>query len=80
MVQEVGVEVSLHHFHSLEARMYLLEQPLADLIIGSQCLVVLSSQTSEPPEIFSEVGFQQHFPKPLGNSSEPPEFALLQNQ
>jgi hypothetical protein len=59
--------------------MYLLEHPLADLFAGSQCLVVLNFQTQEPSEIFPEVGFQQHFPEPTGNSSEPPESALLQN-
>jgi hypothetical protein len=79
MVQEVGVEVGLHHFHQLEAQMYLLEQPLVDLFAGSQCLVVLRSSTLEPPEIFPKVGFQQHFPEPLGNSSVPQESAILQN-
>jgi hypothetical protein len=56
MVQEVGVEVGLHHFHQLEAQMYLLEQPLANLIVVSQCIEVLNFQTPEPPEIFLEVG------------------------
>jgi hypothetical protein len=41
---------------------------------------VLNFKTLEPPEIFPKVGFQQHFPKPPGNSLEPPESALLQNQ
>jgi hypothetical protein len=58
MVQEVGVEISLHHFHQLEAQMYLLKQPLADLLAGSQCLVVLNFETPEPPELLPEVGFQ----------------------
>jgi hypothetical protein len=56
MVQEVGVEVGIHHFHQLEAQMYLLKQPLADLFAGSQCLVVLISQTSEPLEISRRLG------------------------
>jgi hypothetical protein len=30
MIQEVGVEVGLHHLHQLGAQMYLLEHPLAD--------------------------------------------------
>jgi hypothetical protein len=41
---------------------------------------VLNFQTPEPPAIFPEVGFQQHFPERPGNSSEPPGSALLQNQ
>jgi hypothetical protein len=80
MVQEVGVEVGIHHFHQLEVQINLLERALADLLAGSQCLEVLNFQTSKPPEIFLEVGFQQHFPEPPGNSLEPPGSALLQNQ
>jgi hypothetical protein len=58
MVQEVSVEVGLHHLHQLGAQMSLLEHPLADQFARSGCLVVLDFQTPEPPENFSDVGFQ----------------------
>jgi hypothetical protein len=58
MVQEVGVEVGLHHLHQIGAQMNLLEHPLVDYFAGSQCLVVLSFQTPEPPENFPEVESQ----------------------
>jgi hypothetical protein len=51
MVQAVGVEIGLHHFHQLVVRINLLEHPPADLLASSQCLEVLSFQTPEPPEI-----------------------------
>jgi hypothetical protein len=51
MVQEVGVEVGLHHFHQLEVQMNLLEHPLANHLAGSQCLDVLNFQTPKPLEI-----------------------------
>jgi hypothetical protein len=50
------------------------------LLIFLRCLEVLNFQTLEPPKIFPEVGFQQHFPEPPGTSLKPPESALLQNQ
>jgi hypothetical protein len=80
MVQEVGVEVDLHHLHQLGAQMCLLEHPLADQFAGSGCLVVLDFQTPEPPGNFSEVGFQCQFPEPPRNFSEPPKSTQLLNQ